>query len=260
MVFTVSQGVVLGTAWCQFLHLPATKPRPFLPELRVELGQDGGIVFDLCKRIISGQSLFCTATKGALSLTAKSMVKSNITETSACCLKYTQATRHTLFCSCDTLHDRRVHFHTCIPRQLTVKFSSKLFSWCKRKVKQQGLWKWRRLLRNLTKVWHQMHVRGLWRWKVRQQFTIGLWPCDLLLFCRNTEDSLTVFYALNPQTPAVVTWSENIQGVCVIHNLQKHTKQKQWAYIWRMCTQTMLWGKLKVTKSHRNYSAFKVWR
>lgn len=53
-VFTVFEGVVLSTAWGQFLHLPAAQPRPFLPELRVELGQDGGVVFDLCKRIISG--------------------------------------------------------------------------------------------------------------------------------------------------------------------------------------------------------------
>lgn len=63
VVLTVSEGIVLGTAWGQFLHLPAAQPRPFLPELRVELGQDGGVVFDLCERIISGQSLILHCNK-----------------------------------------------------------------------------------------------------------------------------------------------------------------------------------------------------
>lgn len=36
----------------------------------------------------------------------------------------------------------------------------------------------------------------------------------------SVEDSHTIFQALDPQTPAVVTRSEHIQGVCVIHNLK----------------------------------------
>ena len=48
-VLTVRTRVVLGAAGGQFVHLPTAEPRPFLPELRVELGQEHQVVFDLWK-------------------------------------------------------------------------------------------------------------------------------------------------------------------------------------------------------------------
>lgn len=54
-----------------------------------------GLSLISARELSLGNHLFCTAAKGDLSLMLKCMVKSNITEIIACCLKYTQATHHT---------------------------------------------------------------------------------------------------------------------------------------------------------------------
>jgi len=64
---TVSKQVVLLAAQSQLVHLPAAEPRPFLPELRVELSGDHGVVFDLCPRR-GGVSHLCIRPTAAFSL------------------------------------------------------------------------------------------------------------------------------------------------------------------------------------------------
>lgn len=83
-------------------------------------------------------------------------------------------------------------------------------------------------LRTLNSAWHQVQMCGLQRWKLWQQFTLGLLSVRAVAF--SVEDSHTIFQALDPQTSAVVTWSEHIQGVCVIHNLQKRQMSAKGTY------------------------------
>lgn len=82
LVFTVFEGVVLSTAWGQFLHLPAAQPRPLMPELRVEIGQGGEVVFDLCKK---NHIWLPYCNKALLSLLCLAGVsKCDITKTTSC--------------------------------------------------------------------------------------------------------------------------------------------------------------------------------
>lgn len=68
MLLTVTEQVVLCTAWSQFFCLATAEPGSFLPELRVKLGQDRGVVFDLCRRRCSAFSGFFSSLSGELFL------------------------------------------------------------------------------------------------------------------------------------------------------------------------------------------------
>lgn len=121
-------------------------------------------------------------------------------------------------------HDRGVQSHKCILLLLTFEFSSLLFSWCKRSKSSNSdcenggsYWEFWPMCDSRCRcvVCRAGKAGSIWH--------LDFEPFICCVLCRNIEDSLTLFEALDPQTSAAVIWSEHIQGVGVIDNLYKHT-------------------------------------
>lgn len=95
---------------------------------------------------------------------------------------------------------------------LTFKFSLTVFPWWKRsKSTVKMLVVAENFDQSLTPA------ADVWFSALKTLAAVHTWTLSVAF---SVEDSHTIFQALDPQTPAVVTRSEHIQGVCVIHNLK----------------------------------------